>query len=189
MNELRLKPLFLREPRLARPIKAMLDILGVLVDGKAFPAFNREPGVNPQRLRGLFPGLVKLSRLRTGAREPKTRPLHIGQTRYAFAQQTHRLPIALEHVIGLAHYTRKRHRVPLQRIKADVCLQDLDSSSMLADKHQDLGESSVDEVGIEREGSLEFCNRGLVLALVNQDMSKLSASFWQTVVEVHSRLR
>src|SRR5262249_19337872 len=100
-----------------------------------------------------------------------------------------RLPIALETVIGLAHQTAKRHDVPLKGIKADVRLQYLDRSGGLARMHQDLGESRVDEIGIEREGSLEFRDRGVVLALVKQGMSKLSASFWQAVVEVHSRLR
>jgi hypothetical protein len=58
----------LRQPRLAQPVKTGLDILGVLVDGHAFPTFNRESGVDPQHLHGLFPGLLKLSRLRTGKR-------------------------------------------------------------------------------------------------------------------------
>jgi hypothetical protein len=47
----------------------------------------------------------------------------------------------------------------------------------------------VDEIGIEREGSLEFGDGSVVLALPNQDFSKLSASLWQVVVEVHRRLR
>src|SRR5258708_1846118 len=58
----------LRQPRLAQPVKTGLDILGVLVDGHAFPTFNRESGVDPQHVHGLFPGLLKLSRLRTGKR-------------------------------------------------------------------------------------------------------------------------
>src|SRR5260370_32752096 len=68
----------LREPRLARPIKTMLNILGVLVDGKTFPAFNREPGVDPQHLSGFGSRLLNLSRLRIGGREPKMGPLQIG---------------------------------------------------------------------------------------------------------------
>src|SRR6266478_246664 len=74
----------LRQPRLAQPIKAMLDILGVLVDGKTFPAFNREPRVDPQHLRGFGSRLLKLSRLRVGGRQHKMRTLLIGQAQYAF---------------------------------------------------------------------------------------------------------
>src|SRR5262245_19691727 len=90
----------LREPRLTQPVKTMLGILGVLVDCKTFPAFNCETGVDPQHLRSLSAGLPKLPRLGIGGREPKTEPLQIGKARYAFARQTYRLPVALEHVIG-----------------------------------------------------------------------------------------
>src|SRR5215831_2641793 len=110
----------------------MLDILGVLEDGKTFPAFNCERWVNPQHLRGLFPSLLKLSRLGIGGREPKMRPLQIGEARYTFAQPTRRLPIALEHVIGETHRTRKSNHVRLKRIEAHVCLQYLDRSCGLA---------------------------------------------------------
>jgi hypothetical protein len=47
----------------------------------------------------------------------------------------------------------------------------------------------VNEIGVEREGSLEFGDGGVVLALENQDISKLSASLWQAGVEVHRCLR
>ncbi len=47
----------------------------------------------------------------------------------------------------------------------------------------------VDEVGIEREGSLELGEGVVVLALPEQDLSKLGASLRQAGVEVHSRLR
>ena len=43
-----------RQPRFAQPIKTMLDILRVLVDGKTFVSFNCEPGGDSQHLRGLF---------------------------------------------------------------------------------------------------------------------------------------
>src|SRR5262249_3736650 len=46
----------------------------------------------------------------------------------------------------------------------------------------------VDVIGVEREGALEFGDGGVVLALVNQDLSKLAASLWQARVEVHRRL-
>jgi hypothetical protein len=47
----------------------------------------------------------------------------------------------------------------------------------------------VGEIRIEREGSLEFEDGGIVLALEKQFMSKLSASLRQAGVEVHRRLR
>jgi hypothetical protein len=47
----------------------------------------------------------------------------------------------------------------------------------------------IDEIGVEREGALEFGEGCVVLALVNQDDPKLSASLWQKGVEVHRRLR
>jgi hypothetical protein len=76
----------------------------------------------------------------------------------------------------------------LKRIEADVCLQDLDGSCGLARINQGLSISMV-EIGIEGEGSLEFGDRGVVLALPKQDISKLGASLWQAGVEVHPRLR
>src|SRR5215467_8083978 len=46
----------------------------------------------------------------------------------------------------------------------------------------------VDVIGVEREGPLEFGNGNVVLALVNQDLSKLAAGLWQAGVEVYRRL-
>src|SRR5262249_24588575 len=46
-----------------------------------------------------------------------------------------------------------------------------------------------DEIGIEREGSLECGDRGIVLALEKQDVSKLSPSLRQAGVEAHRRYR
>src|SRR5258708_40044536 len=117
----------LRQPRLAQPIKAVLDILGVLVDGKTFVSFNREPRVDPQHLRGFGSRLLKLSRLGIGGRQHKMRTLLIGQAQYAFAAQTHRLPIALEHVIGQTNVTKRKEEW-LKRIEAEACLQCLDPS-------------------------------------------------------------
>src|SRR5262249_6497143 len=65
----------LGQPRLAQPVNMMLDILGVLVDGKTLPAFNCETRVDPRHFRGLVPRLLKLPRLGTGGGEPKMRPL------------------------------------------------------------------------------------------------------------------
>src|SRR5262249_890613 len=127
----------LRQSRLAEPIKTMLDILGVLVDGKTFPAFNCEGRVDPEHLRGFRSCLLKLSRLRIRGREPKTGPLQVGEARCAFAQPTRRLPIALKHVIGETHRTRKSNHLRLKRIEADVCLQRLDCSCVLARIRQD----------------------------------------------------
>src|SRR5215831_20903019 len=73
-------------------------------------------------------------------------------------------------------------------MQAHVCLNDLDGSCGLARIHQGLGVSMVDVIGVEREGSLEFGDGGVVLALVNQDLSKLAAGLWQAGVEVHRRL-
>src|SRR5258708_4674119 len=67
-----------RQPRLAQPIDMMLGILWVLEDGKPFPASNCEPRVDSQHLRGLFLGLLKLSRLGIGGRQHSMRPLQIG---------------------------------------------------------------------------------------------------------------
>src|SRR5262249_25398087 len=161
----------------------MLAILALLVGSQAFPAFNREPGVDPQRFRGFHPRSLKLSQLGIGGREPNTSPLRIGQARYAFAEPPHRLPIALEHVIGLAHIVKSMGR--LKRVKTHVCLEYLDRPCGLARVNQGSGVSIVDEIGIKCEGSLEFGDRGVVLTLVKQDMSKLSASLWQAGVEAH----
>src|SRR5262249_46996088 len=113
------------------------------------------------------------------------RPLLIGQARHAFAQPTHCLPIVLEHVMGQTH-VKKRPR--LKRIEADVYLKYLDSSCVLACTNQGLGVSIFNEIGVEREGSLEFGKGGVVPALEKQDMSKLSASLRQEGVELHRRL-
>src|SRR6266704_5405807 len=59
----------LRQPRLAQPVETMLDVLGVLEDGNMFVALNLEPRVDPQHLRGFFPGLLKLAPLRIGKRQ------------------------------------------------------------------------------------------------------------------------
>src|SRR5437899_5083764 len=83
----------------------------------------------------------------------------------------------------------KRGGYWLKRIEAEVCVQYLDSSCGLAHGNQSSRVSIVDEIGIEREGSLEFCDGGVVLALEKQDVSELSASLRQARVEVHSRLR
>ena len=83
----------------------MLGILWVLVDGETFPAVNCKCRVDPQHLRGFGSRLLKLSRLRICGGQEKMRPLQIGQARCAFAQQTHRLSIALEQVIGQTHLT------------------------------------------------------------------------------------
>ena len=47
----------------------------------------------------------------------------------------------------------------------------------------------VDEIGVEREGALEFGDGGVVPALENQDRSKLSASLRKAGVEVDRRPR
>src|SRR5215467_10118554 len=115
-------------------------------------------------------------------------PLPIGQARCALAEQAHRLPIALETVIGLAQPTcRPQER--LKRVEAHVSIQYLDGSGGLARIHQGSRVSMVDEIGVEREGSLEFGDAGVVLTLVNQESSKLSARLWQQGVEVDRRLR
>src|SRR5215467_14581554 len=77
----------------------------------------------------------------------------------------------------------------LKWIEAHACLQCLDPSCGLARIDQGLGKSIVEEIGIERQGSLELGDGGIVLALVKQGVSKLSASLWQAGVEVHRRLR
>src|SRR5712671_4119937 len=80
-------------------------------------------------------------------------------------------------------------RPRLKRIEAGVYLQDLDRSCGFACKHQSLGVTVVDEIGIEREGSLEFGEGGVVPALEKQGIAKLSASLWQAWVKAHRRLR
>src|SRR5215469_5371882 len=89
----------LGQPRLAQAVNTVLDILGGLEDQNTFPAFNCEPGVDSQHLPALSPRLLKLSRLRIGGGQKSMRPLQVGQARCAFAEKTHRLPIALERVI------------------------------------------------------------------------------------------
>src|SRR5258708_22256124 len=166
----------------------VLGIFGVLVDNKGVVFLNREAWVDSEHFRGFGSRLLKVSRLPIGLRKPKMRRLQMGQARFAFAEQTHRLAIALEHVVGTAHPTcRVDER--LKRIEAHVCLQRFDRSCRLTRTHQDLSESMINEIGIEREGSLEFGHGGVVLALVKQDLSKLSASLWQAVVEEHRCLR
>src|SRR5262249_25429498 len=104
------------------------------------------------------------------------------------AEKTHRLPVALERVIGHAQPTCRVDEL-LKRIKAQVCLQHLDRLCGQAHLRQGSGVSIVDEIGVEREGSLPFGDGGVVLALVKQDISKLSASLWQAGVEEDGRLR
>src|SRR5258706_14601917 len=115
-------------------------------------------------------------------------PLCIGLARCAFSEQTRGVLIALEHVIGLAHKNRRMVK-RLKRIEADSCLQYLDGSRGLARIRQGSGVSIVDEIGIERQGSLEFGDGGVVLALEKQGSYELSVSFRPGDVEVHSRLR
>jgi len=88
----------------------------------------------------------------------------------------------------LAHPTCRVHE-RLKRIKARVCLQYLDRSCGLACKRQDCSVSIIGEIGIKREGALEFGYGGVVLALEKQHVPERSASFWQAGVEAHSRLR
>jgi hypothetical protein len=75
----------LRQSRFAQPVKTVLYVLGVLVAENSLVAFNRETGVDPQHLRCLVPGVLKVSRLGIGAREQKMPHLHVGQARCAFA--------------------------------------------------------------------------------------------------------
>src|SRR5262245_26232204 len=96
-----------RQPRFAQPIKTTLGILGVPVDGETFVSFNCETGGDPQHLRGLCPGLLKLSQLGVGGREPKMRPLQTRQARCAFAEHAHGISIPLEEIIGLALQNRR----------------------------------------------------------------------------------
>src|SRR5262249_18875191 len=174
----------LRQARLAHPVNPVLGILGVLEDEKTFVSINCEAGVDPQHLRSFGSRLHKLSRLGMGERQKKVRPMQIGHAQGAFPEQAQRLAIALERVIGLAQeICRVDER--LKRIEAHVRLQDLDRPCGLARIHQDLSVSIVDEIGVEREGSLEFGDGCVVLVLVKQDMSKLSAGLWQAGVEVH----
>jgi hypothetical protein len=51
-----------------------------------------------------------------------------------------------------------------------------------------LGESIVDEIGVEREGSLKFRDGSVVLALPKQDPPKLGVSQRQARVEAHRGL-
>src|SRR5712671_7414617 len=53
---------------------------------------------------------------------------------------------------------------------------------------QEAGESIVDEIGVEREGSLKFRDGGVVLALPKQNPSKLGVSQRQARVEVRRSL-
>jgi len=50
----------------------------------------------------------------------------------------------------------------LKRIEAHTSLQDLDGSCGLAHKRQGCGVSIVDEIWIEREGALKFCDGSVV---------------------------
>jgi hypothetical protein len=47
----------------------------------------------------------------------------------------------------------------------------------------------VDQIAVEREGTLEFGDRGVVLALVKQGISKLSVSLRQAGIEAHRHPR
>jgi hypothetical protein len=93
----------LRQSGLAHPVKAMLDVLWVLVDHNTFVSFNCETGVDPQHLRRLFPGLLNLSQLGIGGREKNMERLDIWQLQCTFAQPTQRLSVPFKQVIGLAH--------------------------------------------------------------------------------------
>jgi hypothetical protein len=53
----------------------MLEVLGIFEDEETFISFNCETGVDPQHLRGFFPGLLKLSRLRIGGCQRMMGPL------------------------------------------------------------------------------------------------------------------
>ncbi len=63
----------------------------------------------------------------------------------------------------MTHPTRYINR--RKRIAAYVCFQYLDRFCRLARKRQGQGESRIGEIGIECEGSLEFGDGGIVLAL------------------------
>src|SRR5262245_7614994 len=111
---------------LANAINIMLEVLGVLVDASTFRAFNCEIGIDPQHLRGCGSRLLKLSRLGIGARQRDMRPILTGLARYAFAAPMHRVSIALPHVIGQTHLTKRRGQ--RKRIEADDRLEYLDRS-------------------------------------------------------------
>src|SRR5215831_5351742 len=109
----------LRQPRLAQPVNKMLEVLGVLEGGSTFPAFNRESRVDPQHVRGLGSRFLKLSQPGVPGCQPSMRPLHIGHAQCAFAQPTHRLPIALEHIIDDTHCTEGVGRLKrIERVPA-----------------------------------------------------------------------
>src|SRR5262249_27857164 len=120
----------LRQPRLAQPVKTVLEVLGVLMDPKAFVSFNCETRVDPQHLRGFGSRLLKPPQLRVGARQKKMGRLKIGRARRVLAAQAHRLSIALEQVIRQTHLTKRRG--PRKGIEADACLQYLDRPCGLA---------------------------------------------------------
>src|SRR5215470_10143619 len=124
----------------------MLGVLGVLVDQNPSVSFNCETGVDPQHRRCLGSGLLKLAQLPPGGRQIKMRPLQTGPARCAFAKETHRLPVALEHVMGQTHGIRKGKYGWLKRIETDVWLQYLNRSCGFARHGQCRGVSMVDEI-------------------------------------------
>src|SRR5262249_38988044 len=148
-------------------VKTVLEVLGVLVDPNTFVSFNCETRVDPQHLRGFGFRLLKSSQLRVGGRQNKMRRLQIGHARCVFVAQAHRLPIALEQVIRQTHLAKRGG--PRKGVEADTCLQYLERSFGLARIVQSYGVSIVDEIGIEREGALEFGDGGVVAALEKQD--------------------
>ena len=77
------------------------------------------------------------------------------RARRAFTEQMHRLFLALQHESGGAKLTCPLVE-RLKGVKVQVCLQELDGSAGLARIYQGSGVSIVDEIGVEREGSLEF---------------------------------
>src|SRR5262249_18384886 len=95
----------LRQPRLAPPVKTVLEVLGVPVDPNTFVSFNGETGVDSQHLRGFGLRLLKSSQLRIGRRQIKMGYLQIGRARCVFAGQARRFSIAIEQVIRQTHLT------------------------------------------------------------------------------------
>src|SRR5260370_13104209 len=123
-----------------------------------------------------------------GGAKPKRGGLPIGLAGKELAQQTNRLAVSSEHVIGKAHATSGKDE-RLKRIEADISFQYLDCPRRLARHNQDVSETTVDEIRIEREGSLEFGDGRVVLALPKQYPSKLGMSHRHAGIKAHRGLR
>jgi hypothetical protein len=86
----------------------------------------------------------------------------------------------------MAQKTKTGERV--KRIETCVRLKRLDRSRWFPRVNKTEGKATINKIMVQRERSLEFLDTSLVLALEQQDPSKLGMSLREIRIELHRRV-